>query len=56
MKSNKKSHSNPIIVGAIASTILMTTAPLAQAEESIINALSSGKASYSARVRYGNVD
>ena len=56
MKSNKKSHSNPIIVGAIASTILMTTAPLAQAEESIINALSSGKASYSARVRYENVD
>jgi hypothetical protein len=56
MKSNKKSHSNPIIVGAIASTILMTTAPLAQAEESIINALSSGKASYSARLRYENVD
>ncbi|SHJ38036.1 hypothetical protein [Cycloclasticus pugetii] len=56
MKSNKKSHSNPILVGAIASTILMTTAPLAQAEESIINALSSGKASYSARLRYENVD
>lgn len=56
MKSNKKSHSNPIIVGAIASTILMTTAPLAQAEESILNALSSGKASYSARLRYENVD
>ncbi|MBV1951940.1 MAG: hypothetical protein KUG64_07095, partial [Cycloclasticus sp.] len=56
MKIKRKSQSSSAIIGAIASTMLMTAAPLAQAEESLLNALSSGKASYSARLRYENVD
>ncbi|MBV1912781.1 MAG: META domain-containing protein, partial [Cycloclasticus sp.] len=56
MKIKRKSQSNPVIIGAIASTMLMTAAPLAQAEESLLSALTSGKASYSARLRYENVD
>lgn len=56
MKIKRKSQSSSAIIGAIASTMLITAAPLAQAEESLLNALSSGKASYSARLRYENVD
>ena len=56
MRKMRTSQSSSILIGAIVSTILMSTAPLAQAEESLLEALSNGQASYSARLRYENVD
>jgi len=56
MKIKKKAKHNPIIMGTIASSMLMTATPIVHAEESLLTALTSGKASYSARLRYENVD
>lgn len=56
MKIKNKAKKNLYLITAIASTFLVTTSTIVNAEESLLDALTSGKANYSARFRYENVD
>lgn len=55
MKINTIATQKNLLLGVITSSILMINTPV-WADESILNALTSGKTSYSARLRYENVD
>ena len=55
MKINTIATQKNLLLGVITSSMLFVNAPL-RAEESIVNALTNGKTSYSARLRYENVD
>ena len=55
MKIKKNNPNTNALLAFLASTLAIIAAPTVSAEESLINALTSGKASFSARLRYENV-
>lgn len=56
MKIKKNSPKTNALLSFLAGTMAISVAPTASAEESFVNALTNGKASFSARLRYENVD
>ncbi|OUR82980.1 hypothetical protein A9Q82_05900 [Cycloclasticus sp. 46_120_T64] len=56
MKIKKNSPKTNALLSFLAGTMAISAAPTASAEESLVNALTNGKASFSARLRYENVD
>ncbi|MEW5056503.1 MAG: hypothetical protein AB1Y25_02670 [Cycloclasticus sp.] len=56
MKIKKNSPKTNALLSFLAGTMVISAAPTASAQESFVNALTNGKASFSARLRYENVD
>jgi len=56
MKIKKNSPKTNALLSFLAGTMAISAAPTASAQESLVNALTNGKASFSARLRYENVD
>lgn len=56
MKIKKNNPNTNASLAFLAATLAIIAAPTVSAEESLINALTSGKASFSARLRYENVE
>ena len=56
MKIKKNNPNTNALLAFLAAILAIIAAPTVSAEESLINALTSGKASFSARLRYENVE